>query len=110
MKYFRTNSELNGTCYHEFQKGKWDGVTFWKNDSLYLYDDILYDLKIVELLLSVIPAYDEFGETEINELQWNEICNTAASIGSELKAVIDEADVWARETFKTYRIFTILGI
>lgn len=29
MKYFVTNKERQGTCYHEFYKGKWDEKTFW---------------------------------------------------------------------------------
>lgn len=110
MKYFCTNSERKSSIYHEFQKGKWDGRTFWKDDSLYLYDDILYSLNIGELFLSIIPNYDELGETEVNESQWNKIYKSAELIGGEVKAVIDEAEVWARETFRVYSMFTILGI
>lgn len=33
MKYFVTDRERDGTCYHEFYKGRWDGKTFWKEDS-----------------------------------------------------------------------------
>nr|WP_288625771.1 hypothetical protein [uncultured Roseburia sp.] len=28
MKYFVTDRERDGTCYHEFYKGRWDGKTF----------------------------------------------------------------------------------
>lgn len=42
MKYFITNSEKIGTCYHEFYKGKWDGETFWKEDSLLLHDEVMF--------------------------------------------------------------------
>ena len=37
MNYFITNSEMIGTCYHEFYKGKWDGEIFWKEDSLLIH-------------------------------------------------------------------------
>ena len=35
MRFFCVESERKGTCYHEFQKGKWDEKTVWKADSLY---------------------------------------------------------------------------
>lgn len=53
MKYFVTLDECKNTCYHEFYKGKWDEETFWKRDSLYLHDDILYELKLEDLFFDV---------------------------------------------------------
>lgn len=34
MKYCCTELDRKGTCYHEFQKGKFKG-SFWKEDSLF---------------------------------------------------------------------------
>ena len=48
MKYFCTEDKRVGTCYHEFQKGKWDEHTFWKEDSLLLSDDVLVDLEFFQ--------------------------------------------------------------
>lgn len=38
MKYFITEEKRKGTCYFEFQKGKFKGK-FWLQDSLYLHGD-----------------------------------------------------------------------
>lgn len=66
MKYFVRNSERDGTCYHEFYKGKWDEKTFWKEDSLFLHDNVLFKNQGFEdAVMEVIPTYDPFGETEI---------------------------------------------
>ena len=45
MKYFVTDRERDGTCYHEFYKGRWDGKTFWKEDSISLHDNIMFQAK-----------------------------------------------------------------
>lgn len=74
MNYFVTNDERIGTCYHEFFKGKWDGETFWKEDSLCLDDDLLCECRAFgNAILSVIPSYSPFGITEISPEQWEAI-------------------------------------
>lgn len=110
MKYFVTLEECRGTCYHEFYKGKWDETTFWKNDSLYLHDDILFTLNIERVFLEVVPDYDMYNETEINKSHWEQICKMAKSIGGEIETAIKEVDVWVQDNYKEYDIFTILGI
>lgn len=110
MKYFSTEQERHGTCYHEFYKGKWDEKTFWKDDSLLLHDDILYTLKIDDIFFEVNPDYNPYNETEINKEQWEQICKMAKVIGGEVSEAINEADIWGQETFKEYDVFTILGI
>lgn len=102
-------SERKGTCYHEFQKGSWGG-TFWKEDSLLLHDDILRELKLYQLFREAAPEYSDYGETEIDKDKWAIICNRANVLGGDVKAAIDEADLWVEETFKTEERFTILGI
>ena len=42
MKYFIKDKDRKGTCYYEFYKGKWDGESFWKTDSILLHDDIVF--------------------------------------------------------------------
>ena len=90
MKYFCVESEREGTCYHEFQKGKWDEETFWKEDSLLLYDDILIQYEIYKLFQYVDSEYSDCGEIEIDKEKWNTICNRADAIGGEVKNLIDE--------------------
>lgn len=110
MKYFTTLHECKGTCYHEFYKGKWDGHTFWKEDSLYLHDDVLYNLKLEDIFYQVNSSYDPYNETEINIDQWMQICTIAETIGGEVEEAINEAKSWLQETLEEDNLFTILGI
>ncbi|MBQ3599941.1 MAG: hypothetical protein II992_01905 [Lachnospiraceae bacterium] len=110
MKFFCTELERKGTCYHEFQKGKWDGKTFWKTDSLLLHDDIMCEVKLHKLFREVDSEYDDYGETEIDKEKWYKIFHIANAIGGDVKIAIDEANIWAEEVFKTEEMFTILGL
>ena len=59
MKYFVTDRERDGTCYHEFYKGRWDGKTFWKEDSISLHDNIMFQAKeFIAALVVCVPKYD----------------------------------------------------
>ena len=74
MKYFVENSGRKGTCYHEFYKGKWDGATFRKDDSVFLHDDTLDQCGgLVEALMLIIPSYDRYGPTEVFAADWEKI-------------------------------------
>ncbi len=110
MKYFILSSERRGSCYYEFYKGKWDGKTFWKSDSICLHDDVMYNLNIDKILVSVLPNYDPFGETEVMYQQWKKILEQAQIIGGDTYAAILEADQWVADTFTEYNVFTILGL
>lgn len=68
MKHFVCNNQRDGTCYHEFYKGKWDNHTFWKPDSIFLHDDLLFP-SFYDALIEVIPEYDRYGITEISATQ-----------------------------------------
>ncbi|AGF57241.1 plasmid rolling circle replication initiator protein Rep [Clostridium saccharoperbutylacetonicum] len=109
MKYCCTESDRKGTCYHEFQKGKFKG-SFWKEDSLLMHDDNLYNLHLEDLFLSVVSSYDACGETEIDQEQWKEIYRRGLEIDGEIKIAIDEINSWAKIVFETNNIFTILGL
>lgn len=110
MKYFCTETEREGTCYHEFQKGKWDGCTFWKENSLLLHDDMFGELKLGKLFKMVIPEYDSYGNTEVTKAVWADVCQRAAVMAGEVQAAIQEADVWVQENFETEEVFYILGL
>ena len=109
MKYFVCNSQRDGTCYHEFYKGKWDGHTFWKADSISLEDDYLFN-GFVDAIASVVPNYDPFGETEISIEEWNEIGKIILTKDNESQEIFNEADRWLQKVFEDYTCFTILGI
>lgn len=110
MKYFCTESERIGTCYHEFYKGKFDGVDFWKADSLLIHEDIHYAIKFEELIRFVITKYNPVGETEVTQEEWNMIYNEAFIRGGELRDAIFEANSWVEDTFKEYEVFTMIGM
>lgn len=109
MKYCCTESDRKGTCYHEFQKGKFNG-SFWKEDSILIHDDDLYMLHMADVFHSVVPSYNVYGETEIVKEQWNEIYRRALEIDGEIKIAINELNFWAKMVFETEEMFTILGI
>lgn len=107
MKYF--DYQRNGSCYHEFYKGKWDGHTFWKSDSIFIDDDYLFD-GFIDAIIEIIPTYDPFGETEISVEQWNEIGKIILTKDQKSQEVYSEANRWLKKVFKTHDCFTILGI
>jgi hypothetical protein len=115
MKYFVTETErkiLGGSCYYEFYRGDWDEkkCIFWSEDSLNIHDNYMYTLKLDELIFKVVPYYDCFGETRIDEKQWKEIYRLAKEKGGELFDAVCEVSTWAEENFKEHKVFTILGL
>lgn len=111
MKYFVTNESRQGTCYHEFYRGRWDEKTFWKDDSICLHDDVLWECTgFEEAIRTVIPSYDPFGETEITHPQWKEIGQLIAGKDDMSKEIYAEANKWAESVYKAHDCFTILGI
>ena len=109
MKYFITDKEREGTCYHEFYKGKWDGETFWKSDSISIDDDFL-DRDFCDTIREVVPNYDPYGVTEISDAQWKAIGEVITSRTKKTQEIYNEADRWLKDVFKKYTCFTILGI
>jgi hypothetical protein len=109
LKYFIRLNKMESTAYHEFQKGKWDGDTFWKSDSLLLSDEIYCELHLLNLF-RIIPGYDPYDITEISKEQWNMIKENAATLGAEVQELVEEADPWVKENFETSEVFTIIGL
>lgn len=109
-KFFCSQSELVGTSYHEFYKGTFDGTSFWAKDSIFISDDVHYELGFEDLFISVISEYDVLGETEVNEKQWKEILLQAEKIGGDTYKALIEADIWVRETFRENSVFTMIGM
>ena len=54
--------------------------------------------------------YDPFGETEITADEWIKIGTLISSKDNISKEVYEEANKWAKEVFKSYGCFTILGL
>jgi hypothetical protein len=110
MKYFCTVSNRVGTCYHEFYKGKWDGKTFWKSDSILLHDDTCNELEICKAFAAVILDYDPYGVTDVNQSQWKDILNYSLQLATEAKIALAEATIWVNEALENEEVITILGI
>ena len=110
MKYFIYENQRNSTCYHEWYKGHFDGVSFWKSDSLLIHDDIHWTLGLEEFFSMIIPDYDPLGEIEVSENQWNTIMQKSSETGGQIYECLQEADNWVKETFKEYNTFTMIGM
>lgn len=110
MKCFLFANQCNGSSYHEFYKGKWDGHTFWKSDSIFLHDDYLYNNGFVDAIYEIIPTYNPFGETEISIEEWKKISELILSKDTKSREIFNEADKWLQKVFEKYDCFTILGI
>ena len=110
LQYFCTEENREGTCYHEFQKGKWDGHTFWKEDSLLISDEILFELELGKLFRKSLPGYDPYGPVEVNKEQWLMLLEAANQAGGAQMEAMQEANEWVQECFAAEGVFTILGI
>ena len=111
MKFFVSAEKIEGTCYHEFYKGVWDGKTFWAKDSLCLHDDILSKHSGFEKALrETISSFNPLGVTKVFPAQWKKIGEIVLAESDEDKELYKEADEWVQKTFGEYDCFTIIGI
>ena len=110
MNYFVTDEERRNTVYHEFQKGHFDGKTFWKADSLCLHDDVLYTSGLEGIFRRVISDYSDTGECEIDIILWNAVMQEAQRSGGTALECLQEADAWVCDTLQEYGVFTIIGV
>lgn len=110
MKYFVYDHERRNTVYHEFQKGRFDGHTFWKSDSISLSDDLHYTLGLSDFLVSLIPDYNDYAEFEIDRELWSRIMQKARQTGGEVLVCLSEADEWVQNTLSEYDVFTVIGV
>lgn len=110
LQYFCTEENRVGTCYHEFRKGKWDGHTFWKEDSLLLSDDVLVELELGKLFRRNLYGYDPYGPVEVSKEQWLMLLEAANQAGGVQMEALQEANEWVQECFAEAEVFTILGI
>ena len=108
-KYFVSLKEVKNSWSYEFYKGKWDGHTFWKSDSILLHDDVMTD-GFVQAIMEVIPSYDPFEITEVSILEWQEIGKRILSNDIITQEQYKEANEWLEDVFQKYTCFTILGI
>lgn len=100
---------LGGTCYFEFQRGRFRGK-FWLDRSVYLHADRFEELKLYEIFSEALPHFNYFGTTEVTQAQYEKLKACAQARGGKIAAVFEELDHWAGNCFLTENVFTILGI
>lgn len=111
MKYFMNESEREDTAFHEFYRGKWDGKSFWRKDSILLHDDVLVEHKgFYKALYKAIPEYDRYDCVEVLADSWAEVRNFIPEEDCESIELYEEADMWAQAVLKEDGCFFILGL
>ncbi len=111
MKYFLDEVQrkiTGGTCYFEFQKGKFRNK-FWLKDSLCLHADIFDSLMLYELFSDSIENFCYYALNEVNEEEWQNLIAKSKE-NNQWNSVIEELRPWVEECFTKYKCFTICGI
>ena len=111
MRYFLNEAQrkaTEGTCYFEFQKGKFKNK-FWLKDSLYLYADTFDSLMLYELFSNSIESFFYYAPTEVNKEQWEKLVAKSKE-NEQWEDVIEELCPWVEKCFSEHRCFTICGI
>ena len=111
MKYFLDELQrkaVGGTCYFEFQKGKF-GNMFWLKDSLCLHADIFDSLNLYELFSDSIKDFCYFSTTEVSKEQWD-VLVVKSKENNCWNDIIEELTPWAEECFTKHKYFTVCGI
>lgn len=109
MEYCCFNNQRTGTCYFEYQKGKFED-NFWLDSSIYLHADLFDKLNLYQIFVKAVPEFAYYGITEIDREKWNLLIVTANQIGGSIKCVFHEIDSWVNLFSPTENVITILGI
>lgn len=75
MKYFLDEAQrraTGGTCYFEFQKGKFKNK-FWLRDSLCLHADLFDSLMLYDLFSDSIEEFCYYAPNEVSKEQWKKL-------------------------------------
>jgi hypothetical protein len=110
--YFYTAAQrkaLGGTCYFEFQRGRYRGK-HWLERSIYIHMDQFDDLHLFELFSKSLSHFDYFGLTEVTPVQYEKLKSLALSQGGAIAELLQELDYWVQNCFLTENVFTICGI
>ena len=111
MKYFiseEKRKESGGTCYFEFQKGKFKNK-FWMKDSICLYADLFDELDLYQLFSDSLGVFDYYGINEVSQDQWRKIIEKSTE-NEQWKMIIEELKPWVEECFVKHKHFTVCGI
>ena len=113
MKFCVLNDEREGTCYHEFYKGRWDEdkLEFWRDDSIYVHDNIFWEYpELSDVFKEVVPSYDPFEMIEFSQDDWKKIGLIVKGKKQDTQDFYNELNDWVQPVLQEYGVFTILGI
>ena len=111
MKYFiseEKRKESGGTCYFEFQKGKFRN-RFWMKDSICLYADLFDELDLYQLFTDSLGEFDYYGVNVVSQDQWFKIIEKSTE-NEQWKMIVEELNPWVAECFIKHKHFTVCGI
>lgn len=111
MEYFCLNDEREGSCYQEYQQGRFEG-NHWLTGSLFMHDDIACEIGIYDIFFDVIETYDPYSACPytITKSVWDMIVGKAVAKGGKVRMAISELTPWAEENFKIHEEFTVIAI
>ena len=98
-----------GTCYFEFQRGRFRGK-HWLDRSVFLHADCFDYLKLYEIFREALPHFDCYYVTEVTPAQYEALKTLAMARGGETADLFRELDHWVQDCFLTENVFTINGI
>ena len=101
--------EQGGTCYFEFQRGRYR-EKHWMKRSVYLHADLFDGLQLYDIFAAALPHFNYYGPTEVTPDQYEALKALALARGGEIAALMEELDHWVRDCFQTENVFTICGI
>lgn len=108
-KFFLTG--IKGGCYIEFAKGKWDGRTHWRDDTLFLDDDLFNALGLYRDVFSkVFEAFNCWGPNRVTRDDWERLQVLAEECGGAVKDMFAELTPWVEDNFSEFEEFWILGV
>lgn len=108
--YFKTINEFEGTDYLEFVNGQWDGSSYWNETSMYLSADMDDQIDFDRYIKEVIPEYDSYGVTEVDEDQWDTLVHNVTRVGGPICAAVYEINRWVKKGIEKESVITILGL
>ncbi len=77
IKAISNKEELEGTCYFEFQVGKFDNQ-FWCSESLYIHE---YPFHLIQKRIEkYVLNFDYYGVTVVHKNNWQKILNDFQNI------------------------------
>jgi len=112
MRYLITAEDRKKTGsseFIEFQRGKYDGEC-WHIDSMYIAEEVFYDLKLRRFFSSVLSQFDYYGLTQVNADEFEKLKEAAPDFSNEAAECMQELEAWIDGNDSEDVIFTICGM